>query len=101
MSVMHDIADELAVKALDLEFSTGDETIIKKLGEAIAQSSPTMEETFLTAVRIRRAERRARTILAELTGEAGASPAADKDASDLPAAIASDASGPTVSFDTD
>ncbi len=56
MAVMDDIADELAIKALDLELKTGNEALIKKIADALASSSPTMEETFLTAVRIRRAE---------------------------------------------
>ena len=63
MAIMDDLADELAQKALDIEAQTGDEKVIAKIADAIAFSSPTMEETFLTAVRIRRAERRAREII--------------------------------------
>jgi len=63
MAMMDDVADELAIKALDLEEQTGDETVGRKIADALALSSPTMEETFLTAVRIRRAERRARRLI--------------------------------------
>ncbi len=63
MAVMDDIADELAIKALDLEKRTKDEGLVRKIADALATSSPTMEETFLTAVRIRRAERRARAMI--------------------------------------
>ena len=64
MGRMEDLADELAVEALDLEAELGDEGLIRRIADAIAGSSPTMEETFLTAVRIRRGERRAREAIA-------------------------------------
>jgi hypothetical protein len=66
MGVMDEVVDDLAVRALTLEEKTGDETAIRKIADALASSSPTMEETFLTAVRIRRAERRARKLLEAL-----------------------------------
>ena len=66
MGVMDDVADELAIRALELEEKTGNETLIRKVADALASSSPTMEETFLTSVRIRRAERRARRYLEAL-----------------------------------
>lgn len=96
MSVMDDIADEFAVKALEIELRTGDETVIKKIGDALAQSSPTMEETFLTAVRIRRAEHRARAIFAAFDASSSQPQAAPLD-KDLPAVP----DGPEVSFDAD
>ncbi len=80
MAVMDDICDDLAMKALDLEEKTGDEDSIMKIAASLGNSSPTMEETFLTAVRIRRAERRARALLADMVAEA-----------DAPAATATDA----------
>lgn len=63
MTVIDDVADELANRALDLEEKTKNEGLVRKIADALASSSPTMEETFLTAVRIRRAERRARAML--------------------------------------
>lgn len=66
MAVMDDIADNLAIKALDLEEKTADESMVRKIADALASSSPTMEETFLTAVRIRRAERRALRLIEAL-----------------------------------
>ena len=80
MAVMDDIADELAIKALDLEEKTGDEEGIKKIAASLGNSSPTMEETFLTAVRIRRAERRAHMVLAELVADADKAAAAAPEA---------------------
>ena len=63
MARIDDIADDLARQALELEAQTGDEGFIRRVADAIAGSSPTMEETFLTAVRIRRAELRARGVI--------------------------------------
>ncbi len=86
MAVMDDICDDLAMKALDLEEKTGDEDSIKKIAASLGNSSPTMEETFLTAIRIRRAERRARSLLAEMEVAADApKPAAEPEPAEEPA----------------
>ena len=66
MSKMEELADALALEALALEEDTGDEDAVRKVADALASSSPTMEETFLTAVRIRRAEQRARALIESL-----------------------------------
>ena len=66
MSKMEELSDELALLALDLEEESGDENTVKKIADALGSSSPTMEETFLTAVRIRRADRRARRLIQSL-----------------------------------
>lgn len=84
MAVLDDICDELAIKALDLEEKTGDEDNIKKIAAALGNSSPTMEETFLTAVRIRRAERRARALLSDMFAAADATKPEEEDASTPP-----------------
>ena len=68
MSKLEELCDDLAMKALDLEEQSGDETVIKKIADSLGSSSPTMEETFLTAVRIRRADRRARRLIESLAG---------------------------------
>lgn len=74
MSRMEDIGDELAREALDLEEQTGDEDVTKRIAEAIGSTSPTMEEEFLTALRIRRAERRARRMIDTFRRQAASSP---------------------------
>ncbi|MEL6643187.1 MAG: hypothetical protein AAFQ79_04570 [Pseudomonadota bacterium] len=65
MGVLEDVSDRLAQEALDLEERLDDEKIVPKIADALGKSSPTMEEHFLTAVRIRRAERRAQKVLDE------------------------------------
>lgn len=66
MTTMDDLADDLACKALDAAKKAGDEGIVDRVAQTIGASSTTMEEAFLTAIRIRRAERRARDYLASL-----------------------------------
>ena len=63
MSVTEDLADALAqdvLKAIDL---TGDEDLVDELARVMGATSQTAEEAFLTAVRVRRANIKARQIL--------------------------------------
>ena len=69
MQMLEDVADKLALEALDAEERLGDEKVISQVAAAIANSSPTMEEVFQMAVRVRRAERRARALLHSLSPE--------------------------------
>ncbi len=59
MSMLEDIADELAKRALELMRETGDDTIERRVGEEVGSTSPTLQENFATALRIRKAEARA------------------------------------------
>ncbi len=63
MGVTEDLADALAqdvLKAIDL---TGDEDLVDELAQLMGATSQTAEEAFLTAVRVRRANIKARQIL--------------------------------------
>ncbi|SMX50083.1 hypothetical protein [Maliponia aquimaris] len=65
MSVVEDLADKLArdtIKAMD---ALGDENLAEQVAKVLGASSPSSEEIFRAAVRIRLAERRARTFLNE------------------------------------
>jgi hypothetical protein len=73
MGVTDDIADDLAKQALELEAKMGDETIALKVSEILGASSQTTQEAFLTSVRVRRAEERARSFLAGLAQKADGS----------------------------
>lgn len=66
MGVTEDIADDLAKQALKIEAETGDEKVVDKVSEILGASSQTTQEAFLTSVRVRRAELRARTYLADV-----------------------------------
>ncbi|MCK0094347.1 hypothetical protein MWU60_02090 [Yoonia sp. F2084L] len=59
------VAGELADLALADEQRTKDENIINEISGILGSSSQTLQEGFLTAVRVRRAEVRARALLAE------------------------------------
>ena len=74
MAKLEELADDLAQKAPDLEDETGDERVIKKIGDALGSLSPTFEEAYNTAIRMRRAERRAWALIRSL--EQGTEPPA-------------------------
>lgn len=64
-SYLEQVAGELADLALADQAATGDENIVENIGNILGSSSQTLEEAYLTAVRVRRAEARARKILSE------------------------------------
>lgn len=59
------VANELADMALADEAASGDESIVDSIGDILGASSQTLQETYLTAIRVRRAEKRARGILGD------------------------------------
>lgn len=63
MSLLEDVADELAKRATQIIARTDDDTIEKRIAQEIGSSSPTLQEAFLTAMRIRRAELRGNRIM--------------------------------------
>jgi len=63
MDLQARVADELAKEALELSETTGDEDIIDDIKKVIGASSTTLEEAYMTAVRVRRAEKRALELL--------------------------------------
>lgn len=65
MSLLDDMADELAQLALKDEQRSGSDSIVKEVGEILGASSQTLQEAYLTAIRVRRAEHRARALLEE------------------------------------
>ncbi|MEM9578347.1 MAG: hypothetical protein AAF999_15200 [Pseudomonadota bacterium] len=69
MGIVEDVADELALESLKIINATGDDAFVQRVADTIGGSSQTMEEAYLTAVRVRRAEQRARAVLKELTAE--------------------------------
>ena len=58
-------ANELADQALAEAKLCGDDKIVDRIGEILGASSQSLEESYLTAIRVRRAEARARALLAE------------------------------------
>ncbi|MBW4708887.1 hypothetical protein KX928_13945 [Roseobacter sp. YSTF-M11] len=66
MGIVEDVADELALESLKIINATGDDAFVQRVADTIGGSSQTMEEAYLTAVRVRRAEQRARELLKTL-----------------------------------
>lgn len=80
MGIVEDVADELALETLKIINATGDDACVKQIADTIGGSSQTMEEAYLTAVRVRRAEQRARELLGEIKSKmAQALPPPDND----------------------
>ncbi|GFE66617.1 hypothetical protein [Litoreibacter roseus] len=63
MGITEDLADALAKDVIAAEEKLGDETLVNQISEVIGASSQTTQEAFLTAIRVRRAEARARRML--------------------------------------
>ncbi|OUD10921.1 hypothetical protein BVC71_05500 [Marivivens niveibacter] len=63
MGMLDEMADKIAVKALKDEAVSGDDQIVKQVGEILGASSQTLQEAYNTAIRVRRAERRANELL--------------------------------------
>ncbi|MDJ0860429.1 MAG: hypothetical protein QNI90_09675 [Dinoroseobacter sp.] len=63
MAVLDDLADALARDAIAAADELGDEAIIRQVGDQLGASSSTMQEAYLTSIRIRLAEQRARKFL--------------------------------------
>ena len=55
-----ELADRLANDALQAEEDYDDERLIEQLSTTIGAASQTLQEAFMTSVRIRRAEKRGR-----------------------------------------
>ncbi len=64
MALTEDMADEIAQLALADELRTGDDGIIQQVADILGASSQTLQEAYLTSIRVRRAEKRARDLLA-------------------------------------
>lgn len=76
MSLTSDLADALAEDTFKVMDACGDDRFYMEVASILGASSTTLEEAFLTSVRVRLAERRARAFLMEkldaMEKEAGA-----------------------------
>ncbi|MEM8850630.1 MAG: hypothetical protein AAGE03_11430 [Pseudomonadota bacterium] len=60
-----ELADKLAADVIDHVEATGDEEMIGIMGRALGDSSQTLQEAFITSVRVQRAAMRARELLSQ------------------------------------
>ncbi len=68
MGIVEDLADALAVDALNAEKETGDDLLVDRVAEILGADSVTTQEAYLTAIRVRKADRRARVYLDKKLG---------------------------------
>lgn len=67
MRVVEELADNLAKDAIELANELGNDDIIYETAKVLVATSSTMEEAYMTSMRVRLAERRARRFLEEKT----------------------------------
>ncbi|WP_116082492.1 hypothetical protein [Tropicimonas sp. IMCC34011] len=77
MGITEDIADGLAKDAIEAADRLGDDSVIDEVSRTLANTSQTTQEAFLTAVRVRLAERRARGVLLSALKDAPEAPKPD------------------------
>ncbi|ETX29089.1 hypothetical protein [Roseivivax isoporae] len=79
MGYLEDLADKLAQDVLKAQDALGEDRLYMEVARELAAASNTLEEAFLTSVRVRLAERRARRFLIERVrkGRGGAVPPED------------------------
>jgi hypothetical protein len=63
MSVIQELADQLAEDVLAAEVELEDDRFYEKVSRVLMAASPTFQEAFITSVRVRLAERRGRDFL--------------------------------------
>ncbi|MGX9353964.1 hypothetical protein ACS3SW_02020 [Roseobacteraceae bacterium S113] len=65
MGLADDLADKLAMEVLEASEILEDEDLAKDIAKVIGASSQTYEESFLTAMRVLKANKQARALLKE------------------------------------
>ncbi len=63
MSVLEEVADGLAKRVTGMMKDMHDDMVERRIAEEIGASSPTLQEAFTTAMRLRKAELRGHKIL--------------------------------------
>ena len=69
MSVIQDLADQLAADVLAAEKELDDDRFYEKVSKVLLAASPTFQEAYITAIRVRLAERRGREFLERALAE--------------------------------
>lgn len=62
-NVIEEVADGLAKRASEYINRSGDDTVERRLADELGSSSPTLQEAFTTAMRMRKAEFRGHALL--------------------------------------
>jgi len=94
MATLDEIAAELAAQTMPIMEATGDDRLYYEVAKVLGASSQTLEEAYLTEIRVRLAGNKARDFIKEKALAAGLSIAA-------PAAVAAPAPQPAPSKPVD
>ncbi len=70
MGVLEDLADGLAKDTIEEAHRLGKEDLITEVAKQLGATSTTMEEAYLTSIRMRLAEKRARQFLEDRVRQA-------------------------------
>ncbi|WP_338548202.1 hypothetical protein [Roseovarius phycicola] len=65
MGTTEDLADDLALKVIKYVDTSGDDGVITDIVNVLGATSQSAEEAFLTALRVRRANQKARELLVQ------------------------------------
>ena len=65
MGVTEDLADDLAMQVIKYVDASGDDQVVSDIVKLLGATSQTAEEAFLTSMRVRRANIKAREMLLE------------------------------------
>ena len=63
MSMIQELADQLAADVLAAEIELEDDRFYEKVARVLMAASPPFQEAYITAIRVRMAERRGREFL--------------------------------------
>jgi hypothetical protein len=63
MGILQDLTEKLAQDVIDAQEELGDDRFYEKVSKVLLDMSPTTQESYLTAVRVILAERKARKYL--------------------------------------
>jgi len=74
MSGIDDIGFELADEALAEEKASGDAKLVDNIATMLGASSQSLEEAYLTGIRVRRAQAKAQEMIAACKAKRGAPP---------------------------
>jgi hypothetical protein len=74
MGFIDDLGDELAQRCIDAMRETGNEDIVNDISKLLGATSQSLQESFMTAFRVRRANARAHAMIDAKLAEAGLIP---------------------------
>jgi hypothetical protein len=77
-SITEELADKLALETIAAAEELGDDNLIAEVSKVIGAASTTTQEAFMTAIRVRLSERRARAYLAQRLAKGPKNPGGPK-----------------------